>query len=88
MDIDRFGIAGIPFSGMPVTEPALGFGMALAMNAPAPVSYAGLTEARKEAVILRCKDARTREQMQKEVDALAPGMDVRQVYEEERESYR
>lgn len=65
----------------------LGFGMALAMNEPAMRGYAGLTEAEKEQVILRCKDAKTKKQMQKIVDSLVPDADVQEVFEEEKEHF-
>ena len=73
---------GIPFMDLP-----LGFGMSLAMNDAAMRGYAGLTEAQKEDVILHCKDAKTKDQMQKIVDSLVPGTDVQEVYEEEKESF-
>lgn len=66
----------------------LGFGMALAMNEPAMNSYAGLTEAEKERIILRCKGAKTKKQMQKIVDSLAHNVDIQEVMEEEREHFR
>ena len=89
MDINGFGSwsgAGAPFGANTAGQLPVGFGMALAMNQAAMDGYAGLTEAQKEEVILRCKDARTKGQMQEIVDSLVPGTDVREVYEEERES--
>lgn len=71
-------------TGAPVSELPLGFGMSLAMNEPAMRGYAGLPEAKKEEIILRCKDVKTKEQMQKIVDSLVPGMDIQEVYEEEK----
>ena len=61
--------------------------MALAMNEPALRGYAGLTEAQKEEIIMRCKDVKTKKQMQQIVDSLAPQVDVQEVYEEEREHF-
>lgn len=88
MDINGFGMTGTPYGG-PFTTAGIpvGFGMALAGNDAAMSGYAGLTESQKEEVILRCKAARTKEEMQKIVDSLAPGTDVREVYEEEKESF-
>ena len=89
MDVNGFGGlggVGMPYGVSMAGQLPVGFGMALAMNDAAMSGYAGLTEAQKEEVILRCKDARTKEQMQEIVDSLAPGTDVREVYEEERES--
>ena len=82
-----FGGAMAPYNGM-LADGGLpaGFGMALAMNEAAMNGYAGLTEAQKEKVILRCRDARTKEQMQDIVDSLVPGADVGEIYEEARES--
>ena len=81
MDINQFN------DGVPFTELPMGFGMALAMNEPAMRGYAGLTEAEKEKVILRCKDVKTKAQMQKIVDDLVPGgADVQEMFEEERDT--
>ena len=82
-----FGVAGGPYNGTLAGGLPVGFGMSLAMNEAAMDSYAGLTEAEKEDVILRCKDAKTKDQMQKIVDSLVPGADVQGVYEEEKESF-
>lgn len=73
------------YNGLPFTDLPLGFGMGLAMNEAALSGYAGLTEAQKERVILRCKDARTKKEMQDIVDSLVPGTDVREIVEEEKE---
>lgn len=88
--MDLNGIGGIGaggynagmFSDLPV-----GFGMSLIMNDAAMQGYAGLSEAQKEAVILRCKDAKTKAQMQEIVDSLAPGTDVQEILEEEKDSF-
>ncbi len=75
------------FTGVHFTDLPLGFGMALAQSEPAMQGYAGLTEAEKEQIILRCKDVKTKAEMQKIVDSLAPGMDVRAICEEEKERF-
>ena len=49
--------------------------------------YDRLTEAEKEELILRCKGAKTAEEMQKIAGEVAPGVDIHQVYEEERENF-
>lgn len=72
---------------MDIDELPLGFGMALAMNEPAMQGYAGLTEAEKEQIILRCKDVKTKREMQKIVDSLVPDMDIQEVFEEEKEHF-
>lgn len=69
MDGPNNGINGNPLyggTGMPI-----GFTMALAMNRDAMDSYAGMTEAQKEDVILRAKDARSKEEMERIVSSLA-----------------
>ena len=38
--------------------------------------YAGLTESEKEDLILRCRDAKTKEEMQRIVDSLVQDTDV------------
>ena len=91
MDINGLGggmgmAYGMPYGPNMIGALPIGFGMALAGNEAAMSGYAGLTEAEKENLILRCKDAKTKEQMQEIVDSLAPGTDVREVYEEEWES--
>lgn len=81
-------ISGKSFGGDEIfSELPLGFGMGLAMNESAMRGYAGLTEAEREELILRCKGVRTKDEMQKIIDSLAPGVDVQQVYEEERGNF-
>ena len=77
---------GIPYGAAMLGALPIGFGMTPVANDAAMDGYAGLTEAEKEKLILRCKDAKTKEQRQEIVDSLAPGTDVREVYEEEWES--
>lgn len=76
MDTSGTSIGGVPLSGIP-----MGFGMALAMNEPAMRSYAGLTETEREHIIMKCKDARSKEEMQKIVDSLIPDGNVNNLYE-------
>ena len=72
MDTDINGITGSVGRG----ELPMGFGLALAMNEPAMKGYAGLTESEKEDLILRCRDAKTKEEMQRIVDSLVQDTDV------------
>ncbi len=67
---------GMSMGGGPLTGIPLGFGMALAMNEPAMRTYAGMTETEREHIIMRCKDARSKEEMRKIVDSLVPGGNV------------
>lgn len=76
MDTSGTSMGGVPLSGIP-----MGFGMALAMNEPAMRGYAGLTETEREHIIMRCKDARSKEEMQKIVDSLVPDGNVNNLYE-------
>lgn len=73
---------GMPMEGFAFTELPLGFGMALAMNEPAMKGYAGLSETEKEHLILRCKDARSKEEMEKIVNSLVPDGNVSSLFEE------
>jgi len=59
------GVGGSPLTNLP-----LGFAMALAMNEPAMQEYAKMTETEKEHLIMRCKDARSAEEMRRIVDAI------------------
>lgn len=57
----------------PLNELPVGFGMALAMNEQAMQGYAALTETEKEHLILRCRDAGSKEEMERIVASLVPG---------------
>lgn len=58
--------AGITGGAIPV-----GFGMSLAMNESAMNGYAAMTEAEKEDVILRAKDAKSKKEMDEIISSLA-----------------
>lgn len=76
MDANGLSTQGVPFTGLP-----MGFGMALAMNEPAMKEYAGLTETEREHIIMKCRDARSKEEMQKIVDSLVPDGNIKSLYE-------
>lgn len=76
MDTNNMSMGGFPMTGLP-----MGFAMALAMNEPAMRGYAGLTETEREHLIMRCKDARSKEEMQKIVDSLVPEGNVNNLFE-------
>ena len=80
MDLNRTTPGGAPASGIPSGLP-LGFGMGLAMNDRAMSGYADLTESEKEDIIMRCKDAHSKEEMQKIIDSLVPDGNVNNLYE-------
>lgn len=63
---------GTPEVGYPLTQLPLGFGMALALNETAMNSYSELSETEREHLIMRCKDARSKEEMQKIVNSILP----------------
>ena len=67
------GMNGLPF----------GFWAGLSDNEAAMKGFERLTETEKEHLILRCKDARSREEIQEIVDSLAPGGSVAMLAEEE-----
>lgn len=62
-------------------ELPLGFGFALARNEAAMQRYAQLTESEKEQIINRCKDARSKAEMQKIVDEMVPEGSVSSLFE-------
>lgn len=76
MDFNGMSPQGYPLSGVPV-----GFGMALAMNEPAMKAYAQLTETQREHIIMRCKDAQSKEEMRQIVDSLVPDGNISSLYE-------
>ncbi len=76
---------GLAAGTLGMTDIPLGFGFALAKNEAAMKSYASLSETEREHLILRCKDARNKEEMQKIVDSLVTDSDVRAIVQEERE---
>ncbi|MBO5336965.1 MAG: hypothetical protein J6A94_07555 [Lachnospiraceae bacterium] len=76
---------GLPVEGYPPYQLPLGFSMSLAMNENAMQGYAKLTETEKEHLIMRCKDARSKEEMQKIVDSLANDESLNNLREEESE---
>lgn len=75
------GAGGSGNSGFPFTELPLGFGMALAMNEKAMEGYAKLTEDEKERIIMKCKDANSKEEMRRLVDSLVPDGNVNSLFE-------
>lgn len=76
---------GLATGTLGMTDIPLGFGFALAMNESAMKSYAALSETEREHLLLRCRDAKSKEEMQKIVDSLVSDSDVRAIAEEERE---
>jgi len=57
---------GVPFDGVPT-----GFGMALAMNEKALNNYSRLTEAQKEELINRSRDAKSKKEMEQIVNSIS-----------------
>ena len=79
MDMNGMTGDGFGFQEMP-----LGFGFALAMNEPAMRGYAGLSETEKEHLLMKCRDAKSTEELQRIVDSLVPDTDLRAIADEER----
>ena len=85
--MDFNGVSGEGYgTGYGAGDIPLGLGMNLMMNETAMQGYAGLTEAEKEHLIMRCRDAKSKGEMQKIVDDLAPGTDVQAIMDEERDN--
>ena len=85
--MDFNGVSGEGYgTGYGAGDISVGFGMNLMMNEAAMQGYAGLTESEKEHLIMRCRDARSRSEMQKIVDDLAPGTDVQAIMDEEKDN--
>lgn len=68
-------------AGYPLPQLPLGLGMGLAMNQAAMEGYAQLTESQKEQVIMRCRDARSKQEMQRIIDELVPEGRVSALFE-------
>ncbi len=62
-------------------ELPLGFGFALARNERAMQRYAQLSESEKEQIINRCRDAKSKAEMQKIVDEMVPQGNVSSLFE-------
>lgn len=76
MDYDGLPENGYPFTGLPV-----GFAMSLAMNERAMQGYSNLTESEKEQIIMRCRDASSKEEMDKIVNSLVPDGNANTLFE-------
>lgn len=81
MDINRINGEGYGAGEIP-----LGFGLNLMTNEAAMQGYAALTESEKEHLIMSCRDAKSKSEMQRIVDDLVPGTDVQAVMNEERDN--
>lgn len=62
-------------------EVPMGFGFALIKNEAAMRRYSELTESEKEEILMKCKDAKSKREMQKIVDALVPDKNINSLYE-------
>lgn len=83
--MDMYGLAGgVTGMGYGLTDIPLGYEMAArAGHDLSMVGYEGLSETDKEHLILRCKDAQNRNEMERIVDTMAPGMDVQALLQED-----
>lgn len=58
----------------------LGLGMALMMNERARQGYESLSEAEKEHIIFRCKDAKSKAEMDKIIDSMSSEDGIRDLF--------
>lgn len=58
----------------------LGLGMALMMNERARQGYESLSEAEKEHIIFRCKDAKSKAEMDKIIDSMSSEDGLRDLF--------
>lgn len=63
------------FTGLP-----LGLSMALMMNERAREGYEGLTETEKEHIILKCKDAKSKTEMDKIIGSISSEDGLRDLF--------
>lgn len=62
-------------------EVPMGFGFALIKNEAAMRRYSELSESEKEEILMKCKDAKSKKEMQKIVDELVPDKNIHSLYE-------
>lgn len=63
-------------------EVPMGFGFALIKNEDAMRRYSQLSESEKEEILMKCKDAKSKKEMQKIVDELVPDKNINSLYED------
>lgn len=80
MDMNQFSGSGLPYAGF--LEPGL---LPVGSEAAARQRYADLTETQKEHLLLKCKDAKTAQAMDRVVDSVLSDTDARAVAQEEAE---
>lgn len=81
-EVCKMDLNGITEAGAVMQNLPMGLGMNLAMNEPAMKGYAALTEAEKEELIMRCRDASSKGEMQRIADSLVPHTDISAIIEE------
>lgn len=62
------------------TDLPLGLGMALMMNERAMEGYEGLSETEKEHIIMKCKDAKSKSEMDKIIDSISSPDGLRDLF--------
>lgn len=62
-------------------EVPMGFGFALIKNEAAMRRYSELSESEKEEILMKCKDAKSKKEMQKIVENLVPDKNINSLYE-------
>ena len=87
VDMDRNELNGSTPGAHGMNDMPLGFGFALAMNESAMSAYASLSEAEKERLIGRCRNATSKKEMQHIVDSLATEAGTTGSIEEEKDKW-
>ena len=75
-------LGGTPYVGQPIGLP-INYGMRFSTEETAIGDAVSLTEDEKEEIILRCRDARSGEEVQKILDASVPDGNVYRLFEHE-----
>jgi len=73
-------LGGTPYVGQPIGLP-INFGMRFSTEETAIGDTVSLTEDEKEDIILRCRDARSSEEVQKILDSSVPDGNVYRLFE-------
>lgn len=76
----------IPGNVVPITAMPFGYNLALARNRADGTMSAGLTETEKEHIIMKCKDAQSKQEVDKIISSIEPDAS-KQLLEEEATVY-
>ncbi len=73
MDVSGITGMGEPLNGFAMGALPLGFGTELAIGEFVGDGFSNMTETDREHIIMQCKDARSKEEMQRILDSAVPG---------------